>query len=123
MAALGPAERRIRYLITGSYPYAECRGWEKGSPQSPSTISGSSSEIRSYAMPIAWRDGEDWIVTNEWSSATTNRHIRAAHDAMEAMGYVKVAEETVPITRRRPYSFFATESIPVTRYTKGKESA
>ena len=118
MASYSPAIRRIRYLIEGTYDYASCRGWEKGSPGSPATINGGPECIRSYALPIAWRDGSDYIVTNERNSPTTNRHISAAHCAMTEMGYDAIASEVEIINRRRPNGFYEDTPIAVTRYRK-----
>ena len=116
MAALSPAVRRIRYRITGTYPYSDCREWEAGSPNSPATISGGPHEIRSYALPIAWKDGDEWIVTNEQNSPTTNRHIRAAHMALAELGYVATGDKTIHITRHVPWSGFEPVAVPVTSY-------
>lgn len=122
MASYGPAIRRIRYLIEGKYDYASCRGWEKGSPNSPATINGGRECIRSYALPIVWMDGTDYLVTNERNSPTTNRHISAAHRAMTELGYEAIGTEVETQTRRRPYSFYAPESIQVTRYRKNGDA-
>lgn len=78
MAAVKPAVQRIKYLLTGG----EYRA-------TPDTISSGYAGIMSYAMPIVTGGGGVRYVTNESSTATTNRHIRAAHQAMVELGYVE----------------------------------
>jgi hypothetical protein len=86
MAAYEPAINRIKYLITGkTYP----NRWQRvPSNDSPATISGGPESIYSYRLRIARKDGEDWVVTNERNSPTTNRHIAACHMAMTELGFL-----------------------------------
>ena len=106
MAAYGPAINRIKHLITGEKPYKHY-GKPPGpfltvrqAPQSPATISGGPESIYSYQLRISWKDGDDWLVTNERNSPTTNRHIAAAHMAMPELGYQPMTtNDAGPYTR------------------------
>ena len=98
MAAYGPAINRIKYLITGK---TYKNRWHR-SPRNatPATISGGPESIYSYQLRIAWKDGDDWLVTNERNSPTTNRHIAAAHMAMPELGYQPMTtNDAGPYTR------------------------
>jgi hypothetical protein len=77
MAALKPATKRIKYLLTGGDYQA-----------SPTTITKGFAAIRSYEMNIILGENGLRYVTGEFGvSPTTDRHIRAAHQALQELGY------------------------------------
>jgi len=84
MAAYGPAIDRIVYLLTGG-----------GRVASPATISGGESAIYSYSLAIVTRlsNGTYAVKRHADNSATTNRHIRAAHSAMKEIGFFAICED------------------------------
>lgn len=79
MAAMEPAVKRIKYLLTGGdYQATPMTIQRKGEPIT----------IRSYDMPIILGAGGERYVTGEFGvSRTTDRHIRAAHAALKELGY------------------------------------
>lgn len=106
-------DNRVRHLL--GLPLDTRCSWRKPVTQSPVTLTGGDTGLYSYRMPIAWRDGNDWIVTRERSSATTNRHIHAVHGVMRDT-FGPGTDETIIMNRRYPYSFYGEEAVPVTRY-------
>jgi hypothetical protein len=69
-------------------PYERVEAILDGSPSStptPTTLSGNTRSIYSYAKQIAWQDRTGrWYVVDRQSSRTTNRHIGAVAATLEA---------------------------------------
>ena len=106
MAATKPAADRIISLLT-----------RKGHRSSPVTITRRGDIVYSYAMPIVIGDEQVRYVTNQRSSMTTNRHIRAAHEAMGRMGYVADPEPVMgPRYAGVSFLHFEAQDQPWTRY-------
>lgn len=84
MAAIEPAVKRIKYLLTGGDYQA-----------TPNTIDRlpASGAICSYRMPIILGAGGERYVSGEFGvSRTTDRHIRAAHQALQELGYERTGQ-------------------------------
>lgn len=78
MAALLPAVDRIAYLL----------GFNPGHQGTPVTIHGGRDVINSYGLTIVGSNGDGYLVKTEAdNSRTTNRHIQAAHAAIQMAGY------------------------------------
>lgn len=106
MAATKPAADRIISLLT-----------RKGHRSSPVTITREGDIVYSYAMPIVIGDEQVRYVTNQRYSATTNQHIRAAHEAMGRMGYVADPEPVMgPRYAGVSFLHFEAQDQPWTRY-------
>lgn len=89
MASTKGAEERIKYLL-GEGPY-------RATPKTLSKIDiGDMVYVRSYGMLILGVNDSRCIVVGERSTATTNRHIRAAYQAVTGLGYKPRYETTVP---------------------------
>lgn len=83
--AATPIER-VRYLL----------GDKHNPTHTPATLSGGPTGIYSYRLLIAFKDGDDLLVTTERNSPTTNRHIQACHrTATMAVGLHDVGTETI----------------------------
>jgi hypothetical protein len=104
---------RVHHLIgtpKHQIPFWQSYRWNhKPVTSTPATLTGNPSELYSYAMRIAWKDGSDWLVVDTRVSATTNRHLSAVHNAIAGSGYLMVGTET-------HYAGRFGEPVPVIRY-------
>lgn len=82
MAEQRNATDRIKFLLTGG-----------GYRATPATINAGRESINSYAMPIiiGWQ-GKRYVTGEFGVSRTTDRHIRAAHQALQELGYERIGQ-------------------------------